>query len=128
MGDGRMPASTGNRDRTTRKGTRSAYEQKLAEQAAAEHERKMKQAEAWSEAMKRANLAVAGPTEAARIHGYHEKDVIGAFRAGVLASKRGSWGGDLDNAEIGYGQSAARPTQKMMDAYTDGWVWYATYK
>lgn len=73
-------------------------------------------------------LSSATPTEAARIYGHTGAREIAAFRAGVAASRRGSWGGDLDNAEIGYGQSAAHPTAKMVDAYRDGWAWYAGFK
>lgn len=73
-------------------------------------------------------LSAATPTEAAHIYGHTGKREVAAFRAGAAASKRGSWGGDLDNAEIGYGQSAAHPTAAMVDAYRDGWAWYAGFK
>lgn len=104
-GRGSSSGSPGNRTRLSRKATREGFLAVQAQKADAKTAR-----------------------EAAKLYGFTDSREVGAFVSGANASKRGSWGGDMENAEIGYGQSAAHPNSRMVDAYLDGWSWYAAFK
>lgn len=132
MGRGRLPASTGNRGRDSRKASREAVVATKPIRDA--HARRMVQAEAWAKSMRESRLRSATPFEAARLYGFDRQDEFKAFAAGSRAawSKRWDDSGRADISKFGLEGFerwyTAEHGPRLAAAAGAGWAWSAAYR